>query len=104
MIQKNWILKREDNCISVISTKRTTTQKDHRAITERKIPMNATEQICISEVGEKTRVSGTTPNLVNTLVKIIKWLSYLGIGKINDSCLESRQNMHHNITIKRIGL
>ena len=104
MIQKNGVLKREDNCISVISTKRTTTQKDHRAIMGKKIPMNATEQICIFEVGEKTRVSGTTPNLVNTLVKIIKWLSHLGSVKIDDALLESRQKSHHNPTIKGIGL
>ena len=103
MIQKNEVLTREDNCISVISTKRATPRRAHRTIMERKMPMGTTEQTCIYEVGEKTQVSGTTPNLVNTLVKIIKWLSHLGSGKVDDSCLESRQNMHHNITIKRIG-
>jgi hypothetical protein len=104
MTQRNVVLKREDNCISVISTKRTTTRRTHRTIMDRKIPMNATEQICIFEVGKETRVSGTTPNLVNTLVKIIKWLSHLGSGKIDDALLESRQKSHHNPTIKGIGL
>jgi len=104
MIQKKEVLAQEDNPISLISTKRTTTQEDHRTITERKIPVNTTEQTWIFEVGDKTRVSRTTPKPVNTLVKIIKWLNHLGSGKIDDSCLESRQNTHHNLTIKRIGL
>jgi len=104
MIQKNEALIREDNCISVISTKRAITRRDHRIITERKMPMDTTEQTCIFEIGEEICVIGTTPKFENTMVKIMKWLSHLGSGKIDDSCLESRQNMHHNITIKRIGL
>jgi len=104
MIQKNELLTREGNCISLISTKRAATQEDHRAITERKIQVNTTEQTCIFEVGEKTCVGRTTPKPVTTLAKIMKWLSHSGSGKIDDSCLESRQNTHHNLTIKRIGL
>ena len=104
MIQKKEVLIQEDNRIPFISTKRTITQEDHPTITERKIPVNTTEQTWIFEVGEKTRVSRTTPKLVNTLVKIVKWLNHLGSGKIDDSRLESRQNIHHNLTIKGIGL
>ena len=104
MIQKNEVLTQEDNSISLSCTKRTTTQEDHPTITERQIPVNTTKQTWIFEVGEKTRVSRTTPKLVNTLVKIIKWLNHLGSWKIDDSCLESRQNTHHNLTIKRMGL
>jgi hypothetical protein len=104
MIQKKEVLTQEDNRISLISTKRTKTQEDHQTITERKIPVNTTEQTWIFEVGEKTRVSRTAPKLVNILVKIIKWLNHLGSGKIDDSCLESRQNTNYNITIKGIGL
>ena len=104
MIQKKEVLTREDNRISLISTKRTTTQEDHPTIAEREIPVNTTEQTWIFEVGEKTRVSRTIPRLVSTLVKIIKWLSHLGSGKIDDSCLESRHNIHHNFRIKGIGL
>ncbi len=104
MIQKNEVLTPEDNCILLISTKRTTTQEDHPTITERKIPVNMTEQTWIFEVGEQTRVSRTTPRPVNTLLKIIKWLNHLGSGRIDDSCLESRQNTHHNLTIKGVGL
>jgi hypothetical protein len=103
MIQKNEVLTREDNRISLTSTKRTT-QEDHPTIIERTVPVNTTEQTRIFEVGEKIRASKTTPKLMNTLVKIIKCLSHLGSGKIDDSRLESRQNIHHNITIKRIGL
>jgi hypothetical protein len=104
MIQKNEVLTREDNCISVISTKRATTRRAHRTIAERKIPVNTIEQTCIFQVREEICAIRTTPRIVNTLVKIMKWLSHLGSGKIDDSCLESRQNMHYNITIKRIGL
>jgi hypothetical protein len=104
MIQKNEVLTQEDNSISLSCTKRTTAQEDYPTIIEIKIPVNTTEQTWIFEIGEKTRVSRTTPKLVNTVVKIIKWLNHLGSGKIDDSCLESRQNIHHNITIKGIGL
>ena len=104
MIQKKEVLTQEDNRISLISIKRTTTQEDHPIIAERKMPVNTTEQTWIFEVGKKTRVSRITPKLVNTLVKIRKWLNHLGSGKIDDSCLESRQNTHHNLTIKGIGL
>jgi len=104
MIQKKEVLIKDDNRIRLISTKRTTTQEDHPTITERKIPVNTTEQTWIFEVGEKTRIRRTTPKLVNTLVKIIKWLNHLGSGKIDDSCLESRHNIHHNFRIKGIGL
>ena len=104
MIQKNEVLTRKYNRIALISTKRTTTQENHPPIVERNMPVNTTEQTWIFEAEDKTRASGTTPKLVNTLVKIIKWLSHLGSGKIDDSYLESRQNIHHNITIKRIGL
>ena len=104
MIQKNEVLTQKVNRISLISTKRTTTQEDYPTIIEGNIPVNTTEQTWMFEIGEKTHVSRTTPKLVNTLVKIIKWLNHLGRGKIDDSCLESRQNIHHNITIKGIGL
>jgi len=104
MKQKDEVLTREGNRISLISRTRTTTQEDHLPITEREIPVNTTEQTWIFEVGEKTRVSRTIPKLVNTLVKTMKWLNHLGSGKIDDSCLESRQNIHDNLTIKGIGL
>jgi len=104
MTQKDEVLTREGNRISLISRTRTTTQEDHLPITEREIPVNTTEQTWIFEVGEKTRVSRTIPKLVNTLVKTMKWLNHLGSGKIDDSCLESRQNIHHNLTMKGIGL
>jgi len=104
MTQKNEVLIQEDNRISLISTKRTTTQEGYLTVTEREIPVNTTEQTWIFEAGEKTRFGRTTPKLVNALVKIIKWLSRVGSGKIDDSCLESRHNIHHNVRIKGIGL
>jgi len=104
MIQKNEVSTREDNRISLISTRRTTTQEDYLTITEREIPANTTEQTWIFEVGEKAGVGRTSPKLVDTLVKVIKWLYHLGSGKIDNSCLESRHNIHHNFRIKGIGL
>jgi hypothetical protein len=104
MIQRNEVLTREDNRISLISTKSRTTQEDHLTITEREILVSTTEQTWIFEVGEKTRVGRTTPKLVNALVKIIKWLNHVGSGKIDDSLLEARHNIHHNFRVKGIGL
>jgi hypothetical protein len=104
MIQKNEVLTREDNRIALISTKRATTQGFHRTIAERELPVNTLEQTWVFDIGEEIRASRTTPNFVNTMVKIIKWLSHLGSGKIDDSRLESKQDTHHNLTIKGIGL
>jgi hypothetical protein len=104
MIQSNEVLTPEDNRISLISTRRTATQEDYLTVTEREIPVSTTEQTWIFEVGEKTHVGRTTPKLVNTLVKIIKWLNHLGSRRINDSYLESRHNIHDNPRIKGIGL
>jgi hypothetical protein len=104
MTQKNELLTREDNRISSISATQTTIQKDCATIAERNMPVNTTEQAWIIEIEEKTAISRTTPKSANILVKIIKWLSHLGSGQIDHSCLESRQNAHHNLTIKGVGL
>jgi hypothetical protein len=104
MVQKNEVLTREANRISPVSSRRTTTQEDCLTIAERTIPVSTTEQTWIFEVEEKTRVGRTTPKLVNTLVKIIRWLSHVGSGKIDDSCLEARHNIHHNVRINGIRL
>jgi hypothetical protein len=104
MIQSSEVLTREDNRISLVSARRTTTQEDYLAIAEMEIPVNTIEQSWIFEAGEKARVGRTTPELVNTLVKIIKWLNHVGSGKIDDCCLESRHNIHHNLRINGIRL
>jgi hypothetical protein len=104
VIQKNELLTREDDCISLACARRTATQGNCLTITERETPVNATEQTWIFEVGEEIPVIRTTAKPVNTLMKIMKWLHHLGSGKIDNSCLESRQSTHHNITIKGIGL
>jgi hypothetical protein len=104
MIQKNEVLTQEENRISFIATRRTTMQEDYPTITEREIPVNTTEQTWIFEVGEKAHVGRATPRSVNTFMKIIKWLSRVGNGKIDDSCLEARHNVHHNVKINGIGL
>jgi len=104
MVQKNEVLTLEKNGISLISTGGTTMQEGYPIVTEIQIPVSTTEQTWIFEVGKDARVSRRTPGLVNTIVKIVKWLNHLGSGKIDDSCLESRHNIHHNFKINRIGL
>jgi hypothetical protein len=104
MVQKNEVLTLEGNSIPLISTGGTLMQEGYPIITEIQIPVNTTEQTWIFEVGEKARTSRTTPGLVDTLVKVIKWLNLLGSGKIDDSRLEARHNIHHNFRINRIGL
>ena len=102
MIQNSEVLTGEANRTSLVSARRTITQEDYLTITERQIPVYMTEQSWIFEVGEKTCVGRTTPKLVNALVKIIKWLYHLGSAKIDESRLESRQNIHHNFRINGI--
>ena len=104
MTQKNEVLTREDNRISLTCATRTTTQEDCLTTTEGAIPVNTTGQTWIFEVGEKTPVSRTAPKFVNALVKIAKWLNRVGSGRVDDVCLESRHNIHHNFKIKGIGL
>lgn len=79
-------------------------QEGYPIVTKIQIPVNATERTRIFEVGEETPVSQATPGLVDTLVKVMKWLNHVGSGKIDDSCLEARHNIHHNFRINGIGL
>jgi hypothetical protein len=104
MAQKSEVLTREDNRISNISAKQTTTQADRPIIADRELPVNTTEQTWRLKLREETRVGRATPKLRSFLVEIIEWLYYLGSGKIDDALLESRQNSHHNLTTKGIGL
>ena len=103
MIQNSEVLTRENNRISVISVGGTTMQEDYLAVTERAIPVNAISQTWIFEAGKESRVGRTTPQLVNTLLKVVKWLNHVGSGEIDDSCLESRHNIHHNFRMNGIG-
>jgi hypothetical protein len=103
MTQKNEILAREDNRISIISIGGATMQEDYAAITAREMPVNTIEQTWIFETGEKTDVGRATPELANALVKITKRLGHLGSGRIDESGLESRHNIHHNFRINGIG-
>jgi hypothetical protein len=103
MVQNSEVLTREDNGIALVSARRTTTQQDYLTVTVGEMPVSMTEQTWISEVGEKARVGTTTPGLVNTLVKIAEWLAHLGGGRIDDSYLEARHNIHHNFRINGIG-
>ena len=103
MIQKNQVLTREADCIPLVSGERTATQEDYLTMTEGEIPVNTIEQTWIFEVGEETRGAITTPRSTNTLVRILKWLSHLGSGKIDESLLESRHSIHHNFKVNGIG-
>jgi hypothetical protein len=104
MVQSSEVLAGEANRISLVSARRTITREDYPAIAEAAIPVSTTEQTWIFEIGEKTRVGRTTPEFVNPLVKIVEWLNHLGSGKINDSRLASRHNVHHNFRINSIRL
>jgi hypothetical protein len=103
MIQNSEVLTREANRISLVSPRRTATQEDYLTIAEREMPVNTTEQTWIFEAGEEARVGRITPRLVSTLANFIKWLNHLDGGKIDDSCLEARHNIHHNFRINGIG-
>jgi hypothetical protein len=103
MMQKSQVLTRENNRISVISAGGTTMQENYLAVTERAIPVNAISQTWIFEAGKESRVGRTAPQLVNTLLKVVNWLSHLGSAKIDDGCLESRHNIHRNFRINGIG-
>ncbi len=103
MVQRNEVLTREANRISLVSAGRTTAQQAYLTIAERGIAVNTTEQTWIFEAGEKARVGRTALRLVNTLLKVVKWLNHVGSGKIDESGLESRHNIHHNFRIDGIG-
>lgn len=78
-------------------------QENYLAVTERAIPANAIERTWIFEPGEKAHSSRTTPQLANTIARIVNWLSHLGSVRIDDGCLESRHDIHHNFRINGIG-
>src|SRR5512136_1063702 len=103
MIRRSEVLTRENNRISVISAGGTTMQEDYLAVTEAAMPVNAIERTWIFELGEKAHPSRTTPQLANTIARIVNWLSHFGSAKIDDGCLESRHNIHHNFRINGIG-
>jgi hypothetical protein len=96
MTQRNEVLAREGNRISLVSTKRTPPQEDCVAIAETDIPVDTVEQTCVFDVGEEIRVGRMRPRLLTTLAKIMERLKPVGTGKIDDSHLESRHNIHHN--------
>jgi hypothetical protein len=102
MIQNSEVLTREDNPISLVSARRVTTQEGYLAIAERAIPVNTIEQSWIFEVGEETRPGRTTLRFVDTLANVARWLNHLGSGRIDDSCLEARHNIHHNFKMNGI--
>jgi hypothetical protein len=104
MIQRSEVLAREANRPSLVSARRTITPEDYLTIAETAIPVSTTEQTWIFEVGEQTQVDRMAPGLVNPFMKIVKWLNHIGSGKIDDSCLELRHNIHHNFRINGIGL
>jgi hypothetical protein len=103
MIRNSEVLTGEANRISLVSARRTKMQEDHPIIAERAILVNTIEQTWISEVGEQTRFGRTIPESVDALVKIMRWLSHLGSGKIDGSRLETRHNIRHNFRTNGIG-
>jgi hypothetical protein len=103
MTQRNEVLTREDNRISIISIGGATMQQDYVAVTEREMPVTRIEQTWILEAGEKVRAGRAIPQSANALVRITNWLGHLGSRKIDDGCLEARHNIHHNFSINGMG-
>jgi hypothetical protein len=79
-------------------------REHYPAVAGRAIPVNAIEQTWLIEVGEEGRVGRTTPKFVNPLLKIANWLSHVGSGSIDESRLEARHNIHHNLRVNGIRL
>jgi hypothetical protein len=104
MTQRNEVLTREDNRISLISTTRATTPEDYLTIAEGELPISTRQQTWEVEVGQETSVGRKNTKLASTLVKLIEWLNRLGSGRIDDGYLESRHNTHDNPRIKGTGL
>jgi len=104
MVQKNGVLTREDNQVSLSSARRVAVQQHYPAYWEREMPTNTTGQILIFEVGEVTGLGRTTHRLVNTFLKIVNWLNHFGASKVDDRHLESRHNIGQNFRAKDIGL
>ena len=102
MVQKAEVLTREGNRIPCICPGRTTTQEDCLTVTEREIPVNTTAQTWIFEVREKPHAGRRTPKPGSLLVDIIRWLYYLGSGKVDDRLLEARHRIHQNTRIDDI--
>ena len=104
MVQKNEVLTREDNRVSLSSARRMAVQQHYPAYREREVTVKTTEQTWILEVEEMTSVGRTTSRLVNTFLQIVNWLSHVGAGKVADRYLESRHNIRQNCRAKGIGL
>ncbi len=104
MVQKNEVLTREDNRVSLSSAGSVAVQQHCPAYWEREMPVKTTEQTWIFEVEGVTSVSRTTSRLVNNFLKIVNWLSHAGAGKVDDRHLESRHNIRQSFRAKGIGL
>jgi hypothetical protein len=102
MVQKGEVLTREDNGTSLISRTRTAMEGDCLNVTEREIPVSTTEQTGRLKLGEETGIGRTTPKSGSFLVGIIRWLYYLGSGKVDDRLLEARHKIHQNTGINDI--
>jgi hypothetical protein len=104
MVQKNEVLTREDNRVSLSAARRVAVQQHYPAHREREMPTNAAVQIWTFEVGEVTGLGRTILRLLNTFLKIVNWLNHVGAGKVDDRHLQSRHNIRQNFRAKGIGL
>ena len=102
MVQKGEVLTREDNRTSLISRTRTAMEEDYLNVTEREIPVSTTEQTGRLVLREETGAGRRTPKPGSLLVDIIRWLYYLGSGKVDDRLLEARHKIHQNARIDDI--
>jgi hypothetical protein len=102
MVQKGEVLTREDNRTSLVSRTRTAMEEDYLNVTEREIPVSTIEQTWRLKPGEETGAGRTTPKPGSFLVDVIRWLYYLGSGKVDDRLLEARYKIHQNTGINDI--
>ena len=101
MIQNSRVLTTEANPISFISAMQATTPADYLAVPQRAIPTN--KQTWIFEVAEMAPVSTETVERANPLLRIANWFNRLGSVRINETYLQSRQNVHVNPRINGAG-
>ena len=102
MVQKGEVLTRENNGTSLISRTRTAMEEDYLNVTEREITVSTIEQTGRLKLREETGVRRRTPKPGSLLVAIIRWLYYLGSGKVDDRLLEARHRIHQNTRIDDI--
>jgi hypothetical protein len=99
MMRNSRVLTREANPISLISAVQASSEAEYLVAAQREVMMSTIQQTWRLEVADRAPADRTTPGHVNPLVRIMKWLSYLGSRGIDDSYLKSRPSFPPNFRI-----